>query len=53
VCLVEKALAEGGQLRIQKGEELFVGQTVPLVAVERLVTGGADASFECLGIGYA
>ncbi len=53
VRLVIEAVAEIGQLGMEQGEEFLVGQAAPLVAVESLVPGAADAALDEAGILHA
>ena len=50
VGLVVEAVAERGELGVEHRKELLVGKTSPLVAVERLVPGSADATLHREGI---
>ncbi len=53
IGLVVKPVAKAGEARIERAEELLVGQAAPCVGVERLVAGGADAALDLHGIGHA
>ena len=49
VRLVVEPVAQVGELRIEHRQKVFVRQAAPVVGVERLVAGGADAAFDLRG----
>ena len=50
VGLFVKAIAEGGECGIEEREKFFVRQTTPIVRIEGLVAGAADAADHIFGV---
>ena len=48
--LVVETIPKVREFGTEQGQELFIGQSTPLIAVERLVAGRADAALDLLGI---
>jgi hypothetical protein len=53
VSLFIEPVSKFGQARVERHQELFVGQAAPIVRIERLVAGGANAPFDQSRIGDA
>ena len=53
VGLFVETVPEVGEARVERGQELLVRKAAPIVGVERLVAGGADAPFDQSRVGDA